>query len=318
MTRPDGSAGHACPTEPVAGLASAARSPTVRNPPTSTTRARLMEPLLLSQCCGGLRRPSLRRYRGVGRVVNVAPQSIVRKLGTAPQRTPGFLLKQTSPGKAQRINVLSQHRLLREPGGFEGLGFRPVLGDSQNPAFSEGAHKRGPLLDLDAAGPPEPTLNERDDDAIVASVHEISGPPVVVREHLLPAVESGNSLLPTAIHPALRSVRDSVLELRVEVLGKGLGIIRIPGLECTAHDLDVLLRHRLLRESGGFEGFLGSRVEIRSGDQSLLDRVDEAVVHLDPRAAAVGLTALVKGGHYPVPSRVDDLHRLVEEVVVRL
>src|SRR6476646_3180531 len=87
---------------------------------------------------------------------------------------------------------------------------------------------------------------------------------------------------------------------------------------CSLDVLDVLLRHRLLRKPGGFEGLLGSRVEIRSSDQSLFDRVNEAVVHLDPRVAAMRLAALVKGDHYPVRSRVDDSHRLVDEVVIRL
>src|SRR3954454_2453709 len=74
----------------------------------------------------------------------------------------------------------------------------------------------------------------------------------------------------------------------------------------------------LLPQPNGFEGFLGSRVEIPSGDQSLLDRVDEAVAHHDPRVAAMRLASLAKGGYYPVPSPVDYLHWLGAEVVIRL
>ena len=58
---------------------------------------------------------------------------------------------------------------------------------------------------------------------------------------------------------------------------------------CSLDVLDVLLRHRLLRKPGGFEGLLGSRVEIRSSDQSLFDRVNEAVVHSTHESLPCGL-----------------------------
>ena len=46
------------------------------------------------------------------------------------------------------------------------------------------------------------------------------------------------------------------LDLGIEVLQSGFHIVSIPRLVAAANDLDVLLRHRLLRQSGGFEGVL--------------------------------------------------------------
>src|SRR5215208_256514 len=75
---------------------------------------------------------------------------------------------------------------------------------------------------------------------------------------------------------------------------------------------------RLLPQPGGCERPLGGCVEVRSGDQSPIDRIDHAAVHLDPRVAAMRLASLVKDDHYLARSRVEDLVRLVQPVVIRL
>src|SRR5215204_5590566 len=54
-------------------------------------------------------------------------------------------------------------------------------------------------------------------------------------------------LPPIRIHP-----QDAV---GVVQLTKGIHVARVPRLEGGPHDLDVLLRHRLLPQPGGFEGF---------------------------------------------------------------
>ena len=49
--------------------------------------------------------------------------------------------------------------------------------------------------------------------------------------------------------------RIDVLDLRVGQSEDAFDVMAVPCVEHPAHDLHVLLRHRLLRQPGGFEGF---------------------------------------------------------------
>jgi hypothetical protein len=59
------------------------------------------------------------------------------------------------------------------------------------------------------------------------------------------------------------------------------------------HDLDVLLRHRLLRQPGGFEGVLPGRERAKVHDEPVPDRVEPGRLRVDLDAALASLS--VKG-----------------------
>jgi hypothetical protein len=58
----------------------------------------------------------------------------------------------------------------------------------------------------------------------------------------------------------------------------------VAGLNRPPHDLHVLLRHRLLRQAGGFEGFGTVREPLNANDLPLPDGGETPVVDLDPCA----------------------------------
>src|SRR3954471_15992899 len=62
----------------------------------------------------------------------------------------------------------------------------------------------------------------------------------------------------------------------------------VEGFVSPAHNLHVLLRHRLLREPHGFEGLVPGEVLLYPGDQTFVQRedVEEAGVHPHPAVLA--------------------------------
>jgi DsbC/DsbD-like thiol-disulfide interchange protein len=67
--------------------------------------------------------------------------------------------------------------------------------------------------------------------------------------------------LTAPVHPTERTegAREVVLEVRCCVSQRGIPVPAIPRVDGGSHNLDVLLRHRLLLKPGGVEGFLGAR-----------------------------------------------------------
>src|SRR5204863_44384 len=57
-----------------------------------------------------------------------------------------------------------------------------------------------------------------------------------------------------------------------EVLEPGVYVPTVERLEGSAHDLHVLLRHRLLRQPGSFEGFLGIAISLPANDPASVHR----------------------------------------------
>jgi hypothetical protein len=91
--------------------------------------------------------------------------------------------------------------------------------------------------------------------------------------------------------PRLRYLgREDDLALAVKEGKHRLDVRLIPGVHEPRDDLDVLLRHRLPRETGGIEGFIpGSEAEDRSDDPSLAELVEVELVDIDRDAARFAL-----------------------------
>src|SRR5918994_4675603 len=90
---------------------------------------------------------------------------------------------------------------------------------------------------------------------------------------------------------------------------------RFKGFSEATHDLDVLLRHRLLRQPDGFEGFVTGRVLAATRKLSASNRVDERFRLIDFDAAALGASAESLNRDYRIPTGVDQFHLLEPELV---
>src|SRR5215204_2828926 len=74
----------------------------------------------------------------------------------------------------------------------------------------------------------------------------------------------------------------------------------------------------LLRQPGGFEGFIRAGIHLPPLDTFALDRVDDGEAGVDPRVAAARFAALVDRHHDPVPARIENLLDLVAPPVIWL
>ena len=95
--------------------------------------------------------------------------------------------------------------------------------------------------------------------------------------------ESAGDVVTASVHGAFDGGRTRGLpfDLGIESLGHGCQVPPVEGFNDLPHDLHVLLRHRLLRKPGGFEGFLAARVLLHPPDLSGLeaDDAEESVVN---------------------------------------
>ena len=119
------------------------------------------------------------------------------------------------------------------------------------------------------AAPGEPC-----DDSIgqVDEADHFKGVSVPGLAHLL---ELAHEPLPTHERPRLRpTFRGSRDDIGVLQLTKGIHVSRVPRFEGGSHDLHVLLRHRLLRQSHGFESGFPIQKGLHPHDHPLTKRVD--------------------------------------------
>ena len=111
----------------------------------------------------------------------------------------------------------------------------------------------------------------------------------------------------TRVAPEYHSISGSASEISVEVAP-------VPCRDTLMEQLDVFLRHHLLRNSGGVEGPIVVAIHVDRGNKPTVDRVDGRTwkFHLNP-------TLLSAPPHhvrdYDVLTGVDELERLDAEVI---
>ena len=121
-----------------------------------------------------------------------------------------------------------------------------------------------------------------EDKHAIAEVSELG----VVRADLLEAlkqvVEVTSQACVTAIDPVLDHARHRrhPLALRVPELDHRIELFTLERFEGLAHDLHVLLRHRLLRQAHRFEGIIIIEEELFENDATMADRADDRVALL--------------------------------------
>src|SRR5215207_821726 len=94
--------------------------------------------------------------------------------------------------------------------------------------------------------------------------------------------------------------------------GKVTGLVRV--LDEPPHDLDVFLRHRLLRQPGGFEGAGAMAEEVNPAHLSISDRAELKGVGFDRDATLPTSAAKADGNQDPIIRRLDELKRLHSQV----
>jgi hypothetical protein len=98
-------------------------------------------------------------------------------------------------------------------------------------------------------------------------------------------------------------------------LTKGIHVAGVPRLEQGPHDLDVLLRHRLLPQPDGFEGKLPTGEEMLSADPSVCEpREHGADLHSHWEGGTFGLSGELKEGNHR-GSSVMELAKIEPEIV---
>ena len=85
-------------------------------------------------------------------------------------------------------------------------------------------------------------------------------------EEVVPPAAQALVAVVAALHPNQTGFD---LNLIVHQSQKGIPVAPVEGVSHSVGQLDVLLRHRLLRQPGGFEGFLPSGIELCDGPYAL-------------------------------------------------
>src|SRR5436190_11711713 len=159
------------------------------------------------------------------------------------------------------FHILLRHRLVRQPYGFEGFFARWVKVHPNGPPASHCPDHREPLVDLDLAQLASPGVMDHCDDAVTCVEHllelEVFG-----LEALLPCFDKTGELQGPGVYDAVGQIGSGQIpnDLRVDQIDVFREAALVVDVDQLPNDLDVLLRHRLLREAGGFEG-LGPRAE---------------------------------------------------------
>src|SRR2546423_522410 len=195
--------------------------------------------------------------------------------------------------------------LLRQPGGFEGFSALQVCPRVDGLPVLELDHSGDWRLGLGTARFATCTEPPDSDDSF-ANVADVRVIDADLGKHLVLVSEPlANALVP-AIHRCFPSQQCSYrrmpLHVGVEVLQHRLDVPAVGRVSCALEGIDVLLRHRLLRQPGGFEGFLPVEVVVDPDDLSVAHGADLRELKLRHRPATRAPTVLAGHGDHPIPS----------------
>src|SRR5947207_2867901 len=146
-----------------------------------------------------------------------------------------------------------------------------------------------PSLDRDPAASSART-NMHDGDHFVAGVNPLLR---VVRQHLTPHVEPVTEVRANASQASVDAAVDGVVELYLRVIKRERPFVVVAHerLPSPAHDLHVLLRHRLLRQVGGCACLRWPEVDAPLHNPAGLHLDDPAGGLLDRHTVASPVTA---------------------------
>src|SRR5829696_721673 len=165
--------------------------------------------------------------------------------------------------QSKPVDVLLRHRLLGKAGGFEGLlGIEVGPNPNRLAVLHVSDRAEGHLGHRPALLAPRADAADPDDS--ITQVPDLRVVEVDVVESLINLTQH---LTDTVVSPAdgrlaseWNQKRRMPLHLGVELLQQRFGVPAVIRLSPALERFDVLLRHRLLRQLGGFEGLVGVEV----------------------------------------------------------
>src|SRR3954462_612324 len=217
---------------------------------------------------------------------------------------------------AYRSPGWSEQRLLPQPGGFEGVSAMAEVLDLAQLPMSDREELHEVDHDRDAALPATATLADGHQDAIVRHLDELEwlvgqvvpGAPVLLREldelrdapKVLRGVGVGPLVMPMHLHLRIEKFRQGFA-------GQLISHERVNRAAEPPHQLlHLLLRHRLLRQRGGLEGFGAILVLLVPDDSLILDRPHGSAGVLDPGVASLEPASLADHRDDAIRACVDE------------
>src|SRR2546423_6791938 len=198
--------------------------------------------------------------------------------------------------------------LLLQPHGFEGIVAVGELFNPRDLAVSESVDLEDPSGNLNATSPCVPGEPGEGDQGVAVLANGLGVHGEVVPPRLPELVYVTTEPVETLPLPGVRERRDGpVYEVGREKAQHDVNVTPARGFDDAAHNVHVLLRHRLLRQPHGFEGLRLAHVELLMDHQSVLERIDPSALperDLDARGASAHLQ--VEQLNYAIP-RIDQL-----------
>src|SRR5262245_4449201 len=208
--------------------------------------------------------------------------------------------------------------LLRQPGGFEGFGAvrEPLVANGL--PLPDGDDVPASDLKLCAAFPASQVHSVLQQDFVGPGVDQlgVGGPEwLEVVEGLEVPVEGGLG----AAHSRLRPVAGRHhFEVLIADREPGAQVAPIKGFQPPTHDLDVLLRHRLLLKPCGFEGIVPVREPLRTKDLPLPEGGDQPVIERNICAASPSTHVNLLTDQDFVGAGINDLGHVYRDLVERV
>src|ERR1700730_10001599 len=199
-------------------------------------------------------------------------------------------------GCAPRLHVLLRHLLLLQAHGFDGLLPRPVLPALHDETVSQSINEDVRVLDAYAACR-SPSVHHRGGDHSVANVDQLQHVEPQVAERLQKSIGEPFVSFAANVGAWVRLVRAGVVDER-RVKDRQVWLTRVQRLKAQSHDLHVLLRHLLLRQAYGFEGFgAASRIELGANNPSVAHCPDHGRFQGDLLSVRLAPTVIADDGH---------------------
>src|SRR5262245_27814322 len=203
-------------------------------------------------------------------------------LGSSPSRTISILPALNASIPRRTISTFSCDIAYLEAGHSPSIVDKTTSDDLRHPSVAQRDGVGERQIDAGTAASSSRTKSQLDDDTVFSVLDSFD-----LNAQLLPGLMHVPPELGVALTSPINGIQVGEhpgrveLGVRVEGLEEGIEIVSIPAFDTPAHNLQVLLRHRLLREADGFEGFGLALEQLHIGDLAVAHRYEHRQVGHD-------------------------------------